>query len=279
MKENMNSFIALNGSCFFSGPVCPQTRSSLTATTQTGFFWCEQVRYHRVRLFSFSPTNISHLILIFLLQLNRDLRLFVLPHESAEQLSDSKQLRKYDQGAFWPFHICRLWSCDADDFHWADWLLPTGTSGCFHDGNMEHRNLIFVVRVIMGRRCLAVCLWEETSPRAPTPPPYPGPGQPASSSHGVTTISSRCAPAPLQPQKWFWRYVSHQWSKESSSESSQNFLPLHRSVGTADRNKSGDDWKPKFNIHRSNPDSYRWGLRPHVNKKSVVKPVFVFWLF
>lgn len=174
MKENMKSFIALNGSCFFSGPVCPQTRSSLTGTTQTGFFWCEKVRYHRVRLFSFSPTNISHLILIFLLQLNWDLRLFVLPHESAEQLSDSKQLRKYDQGAFWPFHICRLWSCDADDFHWADWLLPTGTSGCSHDGNMEHRNLIFVVRVIRGRRCLAVCLWEETSPRAPMNPPLPG---------------------------------------------------------------------------------------------------------
>lgn len=35
-------------------------------------------------------------------------RLSVLPHKRAEQLSDSKQLRKYDQGTFRPFHICWL---------------------------------------------------------------------------------------------------------------------------------------------------------------------------
>lgn len=111
--------------------------------------------------------------------------------------------------------------------------------------NIEISSLSFM---LSGTGGVQLCVFERK--RLPGPPwPPPGPGQPASSSRGVTTISSRCALAPLQPQKWFWRYVSHQWSKESSSESSQNFLPLHRSIRAADRtfwNQSGEVWKPKL---------------------------------
>lgn len=40
--------------------------------------------------------------------LTPDQRLFVLPHKRGEQLSDSKQLRKYDQGTSQPFQSRRL---------------------------------------------------------------------------------------------------------------------------------------------------------------------------
>lgn len=135
--------------------------------------------------------------------------------------------------------------------------------------NIDISSLSFM---LSGAGGVQLCVFE--SKRLPGPPwPPPGPGQPASSSRGVTTIGSRCALAPLQPQKWFWRYVSHQWSKESSSESSQNFH-----AASSERQSCWQDaleskrrgLEAKVNIRRSNADgssdSYKRGLRPHVQK-------------
>lgn len=129
-------------------------------------------------------------------------RLFVLPHKRAEQRSDSKQLRKHDQGTFGPF-------ISAGFDHVTQMLFigrPAAAErniGLFPDANMKQRNVILVfLLVARDMRCSAACHREERPP-SPGPQGPPGPAQPAPSSRGVTAISSRCALAPLQPQKWF----------------------------------------------------------------------------
>lgn len=68
-----------------------------------------QDRYHGVRLFIVIFTNADFTpdsnFPAAATQSNQDSLLFVLPHKRAERLSDSKQLGKYDQGAFQPFYI------------------------------------------------------------------------------------------------------------------------------------------------------------------------------
>lgn len=127
-------------------------------------------------------------------------------------------------------------------------------------------------------RCSAVCLWEETSPWAPVPPPRPRTArlllawrhnnqlQMCSGSPSASEVVLKVRVPPVVQGKFFRE------QPELSAASSE-----HRSCWQDILESKRRGLEVNVNILRSHPDRYRRGLRPHV-KTCIIKWTFLCFL-